>query len=389
MSNFKNKYLKYKNKYIELKKQYGGEEEEYFIDTETQRAQKEIFTLSDFEKTSHKIDDLMFSDQPIFHNETVSINSYYDMAPNIEGFIIKIKKKVLIIQVGKDTITSSKVLHVSKQSMNMDLISSYGLVDIDGNEVNEDKNIEIDIIRILLSDCLLILIYSNEDDFLKIFIEEFDYRHCFNRRYEDLSLKSISDPSSSDEYNKPKAEVNCGLIEFIEVETEFFEKSLNNYINLFRVYQIINSILVINEYQINFIHLYQNPEIYKSQINFFLPKFKGLVFSNIDNVREIEDDNTITLFITYKDVASEEFIMTLKIIKNYSKSLAYEPYDGWYYIFKSPGDKIQIYGTNYIKRNIERIQSFKKLIGIINFDNDEHPDNLFENMFVKSSKIPL
>ncbi|NDC40999.1 MAG: hypothetical protein EBZ77_05535, partial [Chitinophagia bacterium] len=118
--------------------------------------------------------------------------------------------------------------------MKMLLYSGSG-VDYNGNECDMHDEIEIQSVEILLSGCLLILNYF--DDNLKIFIDEFDHKSSYdslNSRLNDISLKSISDPESSDEYNQPFG--NCDTIEFTKVDTSFYEHNCDYY-RKFTVYQ--------------------------------------------------------------------------------------------------------------------------------------------------------
>ena len=356
--------------------------QEWFIDT--QNTDNQFFTLQNFER-SNRIHNWDYSESaPIFKNDTVSIYDTYNWNSDGEGFVIETKENILIIQVTENTRTREKVLYCldNSESMKMKLFAGYG-VDYDGNKCDIHENIEIQSIEILLSGCLLILTYVEEDD-LKIFIDEFDHKSSYdslNMRLNDKLLKSISDPESSDEYNQPFGIYDS--IEFTKVETSFYEQNDCDYIRSIIIYQILkqsfNSVLIIKEYQIKFTHLYEKEKIYKNQIHFSLPKFTGLVFNNIDEVASY--DNTFTFIITYKDDVSDDFYMTLQIIKDYSKVMNIsDTYDDSYYIFRSSLDKIQIYPSYYVKT----APSWKKLIGIIDFDNDEHEDNRFKNMFVKS-----
>ena len=103
---------------------------------------------------------------------------------------------------------------------------------------------------------------------------------------------------------------------------------------------------------------------------------KNKKFQTIDS-----NDISHTLIIYYKDTIKKDFLMTLQIIKDYSKVMnVSETYDDSYYIFRSSIDKIQIYPSYYVKL----APSWKKLIGIIDFDNDNNENNRFKDMFVKS-----
>ena len=357
-----------------------SQKQEWFIDT--QKTDNQFFTLQNFER-SDRIHNWDYSESaPIFKNETISIYDTFNWSSGREGFIIETKENILIIQVTEETKTGGRVLYCSdhSESMKMCLYSGCG-VNNDGNECDMHQDTEIQSVEILLSGCLLILNYF--DDNLKIFIDEFDHKSSYdglNMRLNDKLLKSISDPESSDEYNQPFG--NCDSIEFTKVETSFYQSDCD-YIRSIIIYQILkqsfNSVLVIKEYQIKFTHLYEKETISKNQVHFSLPKFTGLVFNNIDEVSFYND--TFTFIITYKDDVNDDFYMTLQIIKDYSKVMnVSETYDDSYYIFRSSLDKIQIYPSYYVKT----APSWKKLIGIIDFDNDRHEDNRFKDMFVKS-----
>lgn len=357
-----------------------SQKQEWFIDT--QKTDNQFFTLQNFER-SDRIHNWDYSESaPIFKNETISIYDTFNWSSGREGFIIETKENILIIQVTEDTRTREKVLYCldNSESMKMKLFAGYG-VDYDGNECDMYQDTEIQSVEILLSSCLLIL---NYDDDLKIFIDEFDHKSSYdglNMRLNDKLLKSISDPESSDEYNQPFG--NCDSIEFTKVETSFYEQNDCDYIRSIIIYQILkqsfNSVLIIKEYEIKFTNIYEKQKISKSQVHFSLPKFPCLNFDDIQTI----DSNDIshTLIIYYKDTIKKDFLMTLQIIKDYSKVMNIsDTYDDSYYIFRSSLDKIQIYPSYYVKT----APSWKKLIGIIDFDNDEHEDNRFKNMFVKS-----
>jgi hypothetical protein len=349
--------------------------------TDTQKTDNQFFTLQNFER-SDRIHNWDYSESaPIFKNETISIYDTFNWSSGREGFIIETKENILIIQVTEDTRTREKVLYCldNSESMKMKLFAGCG-VNNDGNECDMYQDTEIQSVEILLSGCLLIL---NYDDDLKIFIDEFDHKSLYdglNSRLNDISLKSISDPESSDEYNQPFG--NCNTIQFTKVETSFYEHNCDYY-RTFTVYQLleqgIRSVLVIKEYEIKFTNIYEKQKISKSQVHFSLPKFPCL---NFDDIQTIDSsDDTYTLIIYYKDTIKKDFLMTLQIIKDYSKVMNIsDTYDDSYYIFRSSLDKIQIYPSYYVKTT----PSWKKLIGIIDFDNDNNENDRFKDMFVKA-----
>jgi len=352
--------------------------QELFIDTEETGSQ--FFTLQNFER-SNKIYNWDYSESaPIFRNEHVAIYDTYNFSSNREGFIIDTEEHILLIQCAEKTKTSGKVLYCSdhSESMKMLLYSGVG-IDYDGNECDMYDDMEIDSVEILLSGCFLIINYGDK---LNIFIDEFDHKSSYdglNSRLNDISLKSISDPESSDEYNEPFG--YCDSVQFTKVETSFYEHNCDYYRTL-TVFQILEqgsrSVLVIKEYKIKFTNIYEKQTITKNQIHFSLPKFSCL---NYDDIQMIDSsDDTYTLIIYYKDTIKKDFLMTLQIIKDYSKVInVNETYDDAYYIFRSSIDKIQIYPSYYVKT----APSWKKLIGIIDFDNDNNED-LFKDMFVKA-----
>ena len=137
--------------------------------------------------------------------------------------------------------------------------------------------------------------------------------------------------------------------------------------------------MVIKEYEIKFTNIYEKQKISKNQNHFSLPNFKDLFF---DDIQMIDSSNDVyTLIIYYKDTIKKDFLMTLQIIKDYSKVMKIsKTYDDSYYIFRSGLDKIQIYPSYYVKT----APSWKKLIGIIDFDNDDNENDRFKNMFVKA-----
>ena len=358
-----------------------SQKEVYFINTE--KTDDQFFTLRKFEPSNYReLDDWNYSESaPIFRNDIVSIYDTYHFSSNREGFIIETDKYILIIQVAEETKTSRKVLYCSdhSESMEMCLYSGYG-IDYDGNERDIHQDIEIQSIEILLSGCLLILNYFDDD--FKIFIDEFNhksYHDGLNMRLNDISSKSISDPESSDEYDQPFS--CCDTIEFTKVDTSFYEHNCDYY-RTFTVYQLLKqgtkSVLVIKEYEIKFTNTYEKQKISKNQIHFSLPKFKDLFF---DDIQMIDSSNDVyTLIIYYKDNYKKDFYMTLQIIKDYSKVMKIsKTYDDSYYIFTSGLDKIQIYPSYYVKI----APSWKKIIGIIDFDNDDNENDRFKNMFVK------
>lgn len=349
----------------------------------TQKTDDRFFTLQNFEQCDHRfLDDWNYSEStPIFRNDSVSIYDTYHFSSNREGFIIETDKNILIIQVDQETKTGGKVLYCSDHSESMEMCLSSGCgVDFDGNERDMRQDTEIQSVEILLSDCLLILNYFDDD--FKIFIDEFNHESSYdglNSRLNDISSKSISDPESSDEYNKPF--VNCDTIQFTKVETSFYELNCDYY-RKFTVYQLLEqgtrSVLIIKEYEIKFTNIYEKQKITKNQIHFSLPEFKDLFFDDIQTINS--NDVSYTLIIYYKNTIKEDFLMTLQIVKDYSKVMnVSETYDDLYYIFRSGIDKIQIYPSYYVKL----APSWKKLIGIIDFDNDKNENDRFKNMFVK------
>ena len=383
-----NKYLKYKNKYLQLKNQYGGKKTVYFKDV-TRSDNRQFFKLVDCEINPETLNINRWNhpwENPIFQNDFCSIYGEYNISSNMNGFIIETANNIIVIQVG-ETITNSPVLNSSTMSYDMILKQTFGF-DSDGNEESTFNDISINSIHILLSGCILILTYTNQID-LKIFIDTFDHQSChdtLNRRVQNKllhrsDLSGSSGSSGSEEYNEPLT--ICNSLEFMKVIPKFFEVESSSYKNSYQVYQIlqqgINSVLVIKEYEIHFTGI--NEEIiYISQIDFSLPKFKDLVFNDIDIVND--DFDTYNLLIIYNDVAGNRFNMGLEIIKDYSKEMVtHELFDDNYYIFTSNIDKIQIYPS----RNFDFARSRnKKLIGIINFDNDEKSYEKLNDMFAKS-----
>lgn len=356
-----------------------SQKQEWFIDTIN--TDNQFFTLQNFER-SDRIHNWDYSESaPIFKNETISIYDTFNWSSGREGFIIELEEHILIIQVAEKIRICRPALYCSNhsESMKMLLYSGCG-VNNDGNECDMYQDTEIQTVEILLSSCLLIL---NYDDDLKIFIDEFDHKSSYdslNSRLNEISLKSISDPESSDEYNQPFG--NCDTIQFTKVETSFYEHNCDYY-RTFTVYQLLEqgtrSVLVIKEYEIKFTNIYEKQKILKSQVHFSLPKFPCLNFDDIQTINS--NDISYTLIIYYKDTIKKDFLMTLQIIKDYSKVMnVNETYDDSYYIFRSSIDKIQIYPSYYVKI----APSWKKLIGIIDFDNDKNENNRFKDMFVKS-----
>ncbi len=357
-----------------------SQKQEWFIDT--QNTDNQFFTLQNFER-SDRIHNWDYPESaPIFKNDTVSIYDTYNWSSDREGFIIEIEEHILIIQVAEKIKICRRALYCSNhsESMKMLLYSGSG-VNNDGNECDMYQDTEIQSVEILLSGCLLILNYF--DDNFKIFIDEFDHKSSYdglNSRLNDISLKSISDPESSDEYNQPFG--YCDTIQFTKIETSFYEHNCDYY-RTFTVYQLleqgIRSVLVIKEYEIKFTNIYEKQKISKSQVHFSLPKFPCL---NFDDIQTIDSsDDTYTLIIYYKDTIKKDFLMTLQIIKDYSKVMnVNETYDDSYYIFRSSLDKIQIYPSYYVKT----APSWKKLIGIIDFDNDSNENDRFKDVFVKA-----
>jgi hypothetical protein len=368
---------------------------EYFKDTEYYN--DKFFTIRECDRLKiSQIDDWDYS-EPLVQNEFFSIYNGNNWISDREGFIIKTENNILIIQVKKDTKTRSPVLHCLEESMEMYLLSGCLTYDFEtGNKYDATEEIQIEVIHILLSNCLLVITYSDEND-LKIFIDEFNHESdddILNRR---LSMKydddggsvhaSDSESESSDEYDNPYC--NCSLITFTKVESLHDELENDNYIYSLLVYQIIQrggaSILVIKKYEIKFTHKHEQEKIYKKQIHFTIPQFPNLYFNDIDNIgyKDIYD-----IIITYKDSNDNDSFLNLRMVDNYSKTLEgvysrpdNETFKNYYYIFSGISGKIQIYHNTYVPH----VSSCKKLIGFIDFstENDTFEDSPFEKQFTK------
>jgi len=362
---------------------------EYFKDTEY--FDDKFFTIRDFNMLERsKIDDWMYS-EPLVQNKIFSIYGGYNMNSNREGFIIETENNILIIQVKEDTMTRSPVLHCLEQSMKMNLLDGCIYYDFEtGNQYDTTEEIQIEVIHILLSNCLLVITYSDEDN-LKIFIDEFNHESDYdilNRRlsmkYDDDGSVYASDSESSDEYDNPYC--NCSSIKSTKVESSHDDQLENdNYINEFKIYQIIErggaSILIIKTYEIRFTHKYEQEKISKKQIHFTIPQFPNLYFNDFDDVgfQQFNKD-TYQLLFTYKDSNDNDSFLNLRIVDDYSKELdKNEVFDDSYCIFRGLSHKIQIYRNTYVPY----VPSWKKLIGIIDFntENYEYEDSPFENQF--------
>jgi hypothetical protein len=261
-----------------------------------------------------------------------------------------------------------------------------------GNQYDTTEEIQIEVIHILLSNCLLVITYSDEND-LKIFIDEFNHKSdddILNRRLnmkydDDGGSVHASDSESSDEYDNPYC--NCSLIKSTKVEPSYYDVEDYNYINEFKVYQIIErggvSILVIKKYEIKFTHKYEKETISKTQIHFTIPQFPNLYFNDFDDVGFAQfNKDTYQLCITYKDSDDSESFLNLLIVDDYSKKLdRNEVFDDSYCIFRGLSDKIQIYRNTYVPH----VPSWKTLFGIIDFstENDTYEDSPFEKQFTK------
>lgn len=365
---------------------------EYFKDTE--HYDDKFFTISECNRLNiSQIDNWNYS-KPLVQNEFLSIYNGINWNSNREGFIIKTENNILIIQVKKDTITTSPVLYCSEQSMKMNLLNGCIYYDFEtGYECDSTEEIQIELIYILLSNCLLVITYSDEND-LKIFIDEFNHESdddILNRRLsmkynDDGSSVHASDSESSDEYDNPNC--NCSLIKSTKVKSSYYEIENNNYINSLIVYQIIQrgsaSILVIKTYEIKFTHKYEQETISKKQIHFTIPQFSDLDFNDFDDVGFAQfNENTYQLCITYKDSNDSESFLNLRIVDDYSKILdRNEVFDDSYCIFMGLSNKIQIYRNTYVPH----VPSWKTLIGIIDFstENNTYENSPFEKLFTKS-----
>lgn len=365
-------------------------ETEYFKDTE--HYNNKFFTISDCDRLERsQIDDWDYS-EPLIQNEFLSIYNGNNLNSDREGFIIKTEKNILIIQVKKDIITRSPVLYCSEQSMKMNLLDGCIYYDFKtGYECDTTEEIQIEVIYILLSNCLLVITYSDENN-LKIFIDEFNHKSdddILNRRwdmkYDDGNSVHASDSESSDEYDNPYCK--CSLIKSTKVESSHYEIKNDNYINECKIYQIIErggaAILVIKTYEIKFTHKYEQETISKKQIHFTIPQFSGLDFNDFDDVGFAQfNENTYQLCITYKDSNDSESFLNLQIVDDYSKKLdRNEVFDDSYCIFRGLSDKIQIYRNTYVPH----VPSWKTLIGIIDFSTENHTyeNSPFEELFTK------
>lgn len=368
-------------------------ETEYFKFTEDGN---KFFTITDFDKLDIPIsNDWVYSD-PIVQNETFLIYGGYNMNSYREGFIIRTDNNILIIQVKEYTKTTSPVLHCLEESMEMYLLDGCISYDFDtGGEYYTTEKIQIEVIHILLSNCLLVITYSNEND-LKIFIDEFNHESdddILNRRlsmkYDDGSVHA-SDSESSDEYKNLIC--NCSSIKSTKVESSYYDIE-DNYIYKIKIYQIINYgpayVLVIKTYKIKFTHKYEQETISKKQIHFTIPQFPGLCFNDFDDIdSRVFNKDIYDLIITYKDSDDNDSFLDLRIVDDYSKTLegvysrpSNETFKDYYYIFSGISDKIQIYHNTYVPH----VSSCKKLIGFIAFskENDTYEDSSFEEQFIK------
>jgi hypothetical protein len=362
---------------------------EYFKFTEDDK----FFTITDFDKLNIPISNDWVYSNPIVQNKIFSIYGGYNMNSNREGFIIETENNILIIQVKEDTMTRSPVLHCLEESMEMYLLNGCISYDFNtGVEYDATEEIQIEVLHILLSNCLVVITYSDEDN-LKIFIDEFNHESdddILNRR---LSMKydddgdsvHASDSESSDEYDNPYC--NCSSIKSTKVEPSYYDVEDDNYINEFKVYQIIErggaSILIIKTYEIRFTHKYEQEKISKKQIHFTIPQFPNLYFNDFDDIgfQQFNKD-TYQLLFTYKDSNNNDSFLNLRIVDDYSKELdKNEVFDDSYCIFRGLSDKIQIYRNTYVPY----VQSWKTLIGIIDFstENDKYEDSPFEKQFIK------
>ena len=364
---------------------------EYFKDTED--TDNNFFTITNFKQFYvSKIDNWRYSN-PIVQNETFSIYVGENMTNNREGFIIETENNILIIQVKEDTMTRSPVLHCLEQSMKMNLLDGCIYYDFEtGNQYDTTEEIQIEVIHILLSNCLLVITYSDEND-LKIFIDEFNHKSADNILNRRLTMKllddynSVHDSESFDKYHKHIFNCNCSSIKSTKVESVYCDIEDDNYINECRIYQIIKRgtayVLVIKTYKIRFTHKYEQETISKKQIHFTIPQFPNLYFNDFDDVgfQQFNKD-TYQLLFTYKDSNNNDSFLNLRIVDDYSKKLEKnEVFDDSYYIFRGLSDKIQIYRNTYVPH----VPSWKTLFGIIDFstENDTFEDSSFEKLFTK------
>lgn len=312
-----------------------------------------------------------------FENKTVKIyGGMYSPYNDRPCFLIKIGEKKLIILVNTTTITTRPLLNSSEESCDMCLYTGDTGIDWKNEECAILETIKFTVIHILLSSCLLIITYSNEDDF-EIFIQEFinDRRYdILNRRYDDILNWRHKYNSSEylDEYMKP-SEI-CSSIKFTKIDHEYYDNDY--YIKLFIIYQIIRRgddlVLVVRTYEIKFTHRCSIKTISIKQISFPLPKFPDMVFYNIENILGTDHN----LIIIYKDDSDNEVGMRLRIINDYINEINRDEIydDGCYYIFSNEYHKLHIYSYD----NTKSIPLHQKLIGIIDFDGC-----LLEHQFVE------
>jgi hypothetical protein len=364
---------------------------EYFKDTED--GNDKFFTIRECDRLKiSQIDDWEYS-EPLVQNEFFSIYNGNNWNSDREGFIIETENNILIIQVKEDTMTRSPVLHCLEESMEMNLLDGCIYCDFKtGVEYDTTEEIQIEVLHILLSNCLVVITYSDEDN-LKIFIDEFNHESdddILNRRRsmkndDDGDSVHASDSESSDEYDNPYC--NCSSIKSTKVESSYYDVENNNYINEFKVYQIIQrggaSILIIKTYEIRFTHKYEQEKISKKQIHFTIPQFPNLYFNDFDDVGFAQfNKDTYQLLFTYKDSDDNNSFLNLLIVDDYSKKLdKNEVFDDSYCIFRGLSDKIQIYRNTYVPY----VPSWKTLFGIIDFstENDKYEDSPFEKQFTK------
>ena len=350
---------------------------QYITDLKDNQSDNGFFRFDAFSKID--IDSLLFnfnSRKKQFKNKNKTITIYggvYHTYMERHSFLIKIGEKNLIILVN-ETRTTSPLLNSSEESFDMCLYTGDTGINWKNEECDITETIKITVIHILLSSCLLIITYSNEDDF-EIFIQEFtnnDRYDILNRRYNNLENAS----AYSDEYMKP-SEI-CSSIEFTKIDYKYYED--HYYIRQFIIYQIIrrgdDSVLVVRTYKIKFSHTCFIKTISIKQMSFPLPKFPDMVFYNIKNINLNYIVGTVQNFvIIYKDSSDNKFRMHLRLITDYCNEIKRdEIQDDCYCIFSNEYHKLQIYNGN----DAESVPLHQKLIGIIDFNG-----GLLESPFVK------
>jgi hypothetical protein len=360
---------------------------DYLIDTESLKYNQKnnLLDINNFKK---QISNEWMWGEPFYDENNIQIYKGHSLSSGKNGLIIMIHNKNIIIQVDDKT-NLRNILHIGFElEMKMSFFS--GWVE-DNDRMFYTQKIKKNSIEILFPNMFLIILFNSDDENdIKIFVDEFDYDSSYdfiNSRYIYRESKCISDPESSDGYNEQVC-LSC-TIESTQVESSFYETNNDDtYIRSNKIIQILkqgtNLILVIKEYNIEFNDTYQfyhEEKLSQNKIYFLLPISKNFIFTPLKNNIQLinESADTYTFIITYNDSNNKKFYMTLQIKKDFSKELSVDDtYEDSFYIYRNCNSKFSIHNNKFVKS----APTWKELIGIIDFDQED--DEIYQNNFMKA-----